>query len=157
MSMTVSNQAALSYGAYALKNSKEYEDYAVDSGEVSKECYNISSISNAVEAMNNALDASGPYTMGKVDSFVRSQLLISQTGIYENLSEKLASYDVDGLLSNDSDLSGMYSLSSASSLISKDAISSILESNGYTASATSSYSSYLEDENEASSLLDVTV
>lgn len=157
MSMTVGNQAALSYSTYSFTNSDAYETYAVDSSEVSEEYYNISSVSNAVEAMNDAIDSSSPYSVGKVDSYVKNQLSLSQLGIYEDLSDTIDSYDVASLLNGDTDLSEMYDLANSSNQISEDYISSLLESSGYVSSAVSSYSSYLEEDSSTTSLLDVTV
>ena len=158
MGLTVSAQASNAYAAYALKNSETYENYAVDTSEVSENYFNISSVSDAVDAMNSVLDStSSLYSVGRVDSFVRSQYQFSQLGIYENLRERVSSYDVSGVLSSDTDLSDMYKLANTSNQVSSDYISSLLESSGYTESNSSSYSSYLEEESGTSGLLDVTV
>ena len=158
MGLTISAQASNAYAAYALKNSETYENYAVDTSEISEEYFNISSVSDAVDAMNSVLDStSSLYSVGRVDSFVRSQYQFSQLGIYENLRERINSYDVSGVLTSDTDLSDVYELANTSNQVSSDYINSLLESSGYTESTSSSYSSYLEEEAGTSGLLDITV
>lgn len=131
MGLTVSAQASNAYTAYALKNSDTYENYAIDMNDVSEEYFNISSVSDAVDAMNSVLDsAASLYSVGKVDSFVRSQYQFSQLGIYENLKDKIGSYDVTGVLSNDTDLSDVYELANTSNQVSSDYIRSLLEESG---------------------------
>ena len=157
MSMTISNQAALSYGTYNLKKSEAYETYAVDSSEISEEYYNVSSVTDALDAMQEANDSASLYSVGRIDSFVKTQYDFSQISIYEKLKDTVGSYDVAGVMSNDTDLSDMYELANSSSQISEDYVNSLLESSSYVQSAASSYSSYLEEDTATSTLLDVTV
>jgi hypothetical protein len=157
MSMTVSNLAAYNYSAYSFENSDTYSTYAVDSSEVSEEYYNISSVPDAISELEEATDSTNLYSIGRVDSFVKSQYDFSQLGIYDSLKETLDSYDVASVLTNDTDLSEMYALANTANQVSESYLTSLLESSGYTQSAVSSYSSYLEDESSTSGLLDVTV
>ncbi len=154
MSMTVFNQAAISYSNYSLLNSSTYQTYSVDASELSKERYNVSGIRTTFSAMTEATDSANLYSIGKIDSFVKSKFDFSQIGTYEDLNDTINSYGVSSLLNNDSDLSELYSFARITSQLSADYMSSLLESNGYVSSAVSNYTSYLEDAS-SNSVLDV--
>lgn len=165
MGLTVSNQAVNTYTQYVLQNSDTYKNNSVDESEISSEAYGISNLTNAIDAMENAFSVD-LNSVGNVDSYVNTLYEVSQTDVYDLLSDNSDSSALDLLSGDDDDsLSDIYSLiapdteasaafleSVAANATAEDDSSSDAESS----SDTTSYNTYLSGT-QTSSLLDVSV
>lgn len=87
MSLTVTNQAADLYNQYKLQNSETYKNNAVDASAISKENYNVSNITNAMDALVST-DKVDLNSVGNIGSYASSQYEVSQLANYDTLSAK---------------------------------------------------------------------
>ena len=141
MSLSVTNQAALSYLKYDYLKSDSYTENAIDESAVSESDYNISSLTNALDALSNSnsLDFSG---VGNLTSYTKDFYKLSQLGSYDTLTDS-TNANVSGLLTNTSDLSKIASLSSENSLMSEAYIKYTAEAET-SSSSIDNYTSYLK-------------
>jgi hypothetical protein len=141
MSLSVTNQAALSYLKYDYLKSDSYTENAIDESAVSESDYNISSLTNALDTLNNSdsLDFSG---VGNLTSYTKDLYKLSQLGSYDTLTDS-TNANVSGLLTNTSDISDLAALSTSKSLLSTDYIKYTAEAES-SSSSLDDYSSYLK-------------
>lgn len=156
MGLTVSSMASDYYSLYALQNSDSYEKNKVDESEVSANIYNISSLTNALDDLNNA-GTMDYCTIGNVSSYAKNSMKLSQSSVYKELSDS-ADTGISSLLTNSTDTSSIYSNLSTLSTLTSDYLESISETvdTTQTSSYISSYESYLQN-NSAGSILNIKV
>jgi len=142
MSLTVYTQSTFYYNSYALINSETYQENAVDSTKISENSYNISNMTNALEALNTG-DTVNFNFLGNIKSYAKNLYIMSQLNFFDNLNS--SNTKISNILSNDMDLSGMYSMMGSKNLISKQYYDYILENTETetTKDISSSYSDYL--------------
>jgi hypothetical protein len=140
MGISVSAQAQNMYNAYALANSDTYKDNEIDSSTVSKEKYNVSNLTNALDTLDKA-DSVSFESIGNVDSYSENVYKMSQLDEYDKLSDT-ASSNITDLISGSADLNDIYKLIGDNNSLSTDEIQSLLKSDS---SASSKYSTYLTD------------
>jgi len=148
MSITVNNLSSFYYNTYALSNSDTYKENAVDSSDVAKESYNVANLTNAFDALANS-DTVDFNMIGNVDSYAKNIYTISQLDVYDTLTSATS---VSDILSNNSDLSGLYEFLGANDLVSKDYYEAVLDEDAGTDTTTESqsYSDYLDDNTSGS-------
>ena len=141
MSLSVTNQAALSYLKYDYIKSDSYTENAIDESAVSESDYNISSLTNALDALNNgtSVNISG---LGNLNNYTRDLYKLSQLGSYDTLTDS-TNANVGGLLTNTSKMSDITALSVSKSLLSADYIKYTAEAEA-SSSSIDNYSSYLK-------------
>ena len=151
MGMTVSGDAAYYINSYNLSKSEAAADYSVDSSTVSKSCFNVSDITNAIEALGNT-DSISIGLIGKVTDYANNTYSLSQLSSYSTLKKAAASIsDVSNIITNNTDLSGIYD----NLYINVESATEYIESlTDTTASDTqaSAYSSYLNETIAESSI-----
>ncbi len=140
MSITVTNQAQNMYNAYALTNSDTYKENEIDSSVVSKEKYNISNLTNALDAMDKA-DSVSFESIGNIDSYAKNTYKLSQLDSYEKLSDT-SSDNITDLLSGKAGSNDIYKLIEDRNTLTTDEIESLIGTDG---STSSQYSKYLSD------------
>lgn len=109
MGLTVTDQALSQYDLYQFSNSDAYSENAVDSSEISAKYYGVSNLTNAVEALSST-DSSNFSGISNVTEYSQEAIQKSQLSDYETINEALSGSNVNSLLSNDTDLTGLYHL-----------------------------------------------
>lgn len=150
MAISVGSMANYTYSMYELQNSDTYSKYAVDQNDVSEEFYNVSDVSTLLETLGNT-DSADFSSLTNANSYAKSQLTLSQLSCYDTLNTVLSDTGMNNVLSNHTDLNGLYRHLGTSG-ITKAAISSLLDA--YASAAKDSYKSYADSNSSASSLLD---
>lgn len=150
MSLTVTSQAAAYYNMYTFENSDTYTENAVDETTVSEDSYNISSLSNAIDAFNKS-DSTNIGFIDNVTSYAKNVYETSQLSVYDTLT---ADNSVSDILSNNTDLSNLYELSGTYSMSSATYLASLSVASSTETDTSSSISSYLDDSS-SESVLDV--
>lgn len=144
MSLTIYTQANFYYNSYALTNSKTYQENAVDSTKISQDSYHIADMTSALEALDTG-DSVDYDFLGNVNSYAKNLYVMSQLNFFDDVSSSAAK--ISDILSNDRDLSGMYSMMGSSDLISEQYYDYILDNTDSDVEASSdtasSYSDYL--------------
>jgi hypothetical protein len=154
MGMTISDQASYEYGLYQYENSSAAKNNTVDSSAVAKKYYNISSISNAVDAMSGASSKNG-YSLGSVNTYAVGLIQESQLSDYSTIKDNLKSSVQTALLSGSTDLSSLYSMLGFNAASTKDYLSILnsgTSSGSSSASAVDNYKKYLSSSTETSIL-----
>ena len=153
MGMTISDQASYEYNLYKYQNSSAAKSSTVDSSAVSKKYYNISNISNAIDALNGISSQNG-YSIGNLNTYAVGLIQGSQLSDYSTIKGNLKSSVQTELLSGSTDLSSLYSTLGFNASSTKDYLS-ILNSgtfSGSSASAVDNYKKYLSSSTETSLL-----
>ncbi len=147
MGISVSNLALSYYNKYAFTNSDTYRNNAVDPSEVSQSCYQVSNITGAFSAleMTNSVDLS---VIGNLESDAKSLYQMSQLD-FSNF-HSLCNTDMTGILNNDTDLSGLYTLLARKNLFSNAYLNRLFSDNTSESSAVKSYESYLNSASGSS-------
>lgn len=140
MSISVTAQAQNMYNAYALTNSDSYKENEIDSSAVSKEKYNVSNITNALDALEKA-DSVSFESIGNIDSYAKNTYQLSQLDSYSKLSDTSGTSVVD-LLSGKTDSNDIYKLIASSNTLTSDELESLMKSDD---SLSSQYSTYLAE------------
>lgn len=154
MGMTVSNQASYLYSLYQYENSPSAQSSSVDPSEVSKQQYNISNLSNAVDALNSVTSRNG-YSIGSVSACAADLIQQSQLSDYSTIKDTLKSSVQTGILSGSTDLSALYSTLGFNPESTRDylkILSSGDTSSGSSGNAVNDYRSYLSSSTETSLL-----
>jgi hypothetical protein len=138
MGLSVSDSASLYYNMYSFQNSDTYKNNTVDPSSVSKDKYNISNLSNALDALSKE-DTSNFSSITNVNNYAKSIYNVSQLTNYNTISSTSKYSD---LLSNNTDLSSLYETLGSINILNSGDMESLW--NTYAANATSqTYSSYL--------------
>lgn len=124
MSLTVYTQSTFYYNSYVLTGSERYRSNAVDSTKISEDSYNISDMTNALEALDTG-DTVDFNFLGNISSYAKNLYSISQWNFFDGLSS--SNTKVGDILANDTDLSGIYSMMGSNNLISKQYYTYILD------------------------------
>ena len=153
MGMTISDQASYEYGLYQYENSSAAKSSTVDSSAVSKKYYNISSISNAMDALSGVSSQNG-YSLGSVNTYAVGLIQGSQLSDYSIIKDNLKSSVQTELFSGSTDLSSLYSTLGFNAASTKDYLSILNSgtSSGSSASAVDNYKKYLSSSTETSLL-----
>ena len=153
MSITVGSMSALSYDTYMFKNSSAYEENAAGESEVSKEYFNIYSISSAAEASGAASSADFG-SISSVASCAASAIGVSQLSIYDTLTADSTDSGIASLLTNDADISELYD-----SLTALNRLSVYLQfsdADPESESTPENYGAYLDETESEGTVFDVT-
>lgn len=151
MSLTVFDEARNYYNMYSFQNSDAYQNYAANSPSVTQNNYNVSNLTDALNAVNNA-DTADFSSILNVDSFAKNSYEISQLSDYGAFCN--SSTNLTSMLSNTSDMNEILSsVSSVNTGLVKAAIESYLSTSGSTAQA---YNDSLSADG-SNSLLDMLV
>lgn len=86
MSMTVGDLASYAYGKFAFTGSSAYKQAASAVEGLSKTDFNVSSLSDAVDAMQGTLSGGSAYGITNLDGYVRDSFTRSQLTEYNALS-----------------------------------------------------------------------
>ena len=141
MGLTVSSSASQYYKLYSLSNTATYKANTVDSSSVSKENYNVSSLSNALDSLNKT-DTASFSSITNVNSFAKNSYNVSQLSNYKTLSNSTSLTNANNLLSNKANYSGIYEAINSTTSLNYDSLESMW--NTYAAKSTSlSFSGYL--------------
>lgn len=140
MSITVSAQAQNMYNAYALSNSDAYKENEIDSSTVSKEKYNVSNLTNALDALEKT-DSVGFASVGNVDTYSKNVFFKSQLDNYDKLSDTDTT-SISDLISGKTDVNDIYKLLADQNTLSSDKIKSLMDADTSTGAK---YSAYLND------------
>lgn len=163
MSLTLGNYAASYYNTYSFKNSSTYTQNKVDSSEISKDTYNVSNLTNALDAVDNGtLNSFASVT--NVGIYSQNVFKVSQLSEYNDVKDKISDNDgLINLLSGSTDLSSMYNLLGSQSKINAENTKKIIQQAEEKPDTTdtdsnetnvNSYSGYL-NRSSSGSLLDV--
>ena len=142
MSLTVTSMANNYVNTYNFKNSETYKGNAVDETELSKSKYNISSVTNAVDTLSK-INSVSLSSIGNITNYVNDAYKLSQSSCYNDLSNQSSS--ISDILSNNTDMSKLYGLSSTYSMSSSELNASLKLSALESSNSSSSYSGYLKE------------
>lgn len=154
MGMTVSNQASYLYSLYQYESSTAAQSSSVDLSAVSKQQYNISSLSNAVDALNGVSSQNG-YSIGSASSAAAGLIQESQLSGYATIKDNLKSSVQTEIFSGNADLSSLYSTLGFNPVSTRDylkILSGGYASSGSSGNAVNDYKSYLSSSTETSLL-----
>lgn len=154
MGMTVSGQASNLYSLYQYENSAAAQGSQADPSAVSKQNYNISSLSHAVDALNGVPSQNG-YSIGSVSSAAANLIQESQLSDYSTIKDNLNSSAQTEILSGGTDLSALYSTLGFNPVSTENylkILSSGDTSSGSSGNAVNDYRSYLSSSTETSLL-----
>jgi hypothetical protein len=107
MGLTVSQSASIAYNISSLESSDSYKKYAVDSSSVTKEDYNVSNLASALDALGKT-DTADFSSISNIDGYAKSVYSISQLSEYEAIRSDTTVSNAEDLLTNSTDLSGLY-------------------------------------------------
>jgi hypothetical protein len=140
MSLTISNQAQYLYNNYTYSNSGNYKKNEVDSSTVSKEKYDVSNLTNALDAMDKT-DSANLNAIGDINTYVQNAYNLSQLDSNETLSDSSSS-DITRLISGSAGSDDIYSLIEYGNTLEADQVKSLV---GGSTSKVSAYSTYLSE------------
>lgn len=127
------------YNIYSLSKSDTYAKNKVDSSAVSKEDYDVSDLSSALEAMDDAADTDFS-SIGDISGYTENALKISQSSIFSKVDN--GSSIVNDILSGSTNDSSMYGVLTKENENLTSSISGVISAYG---NSVSSYSNYLSD------------
>lgn len=160
MDLTIGNYSSSYFKTYSFNSSDKSKENAVDASKISKERYNVSNLTNALDSLNNNLSSFQVVT--SVDLFSKNLYKMSQLYSYDKLAKKLENKNnTKFFLSGSTDLSEMYEMLGSASEMNVEYIESLIEKaksqstdTKSSKSIASNYSDYLS-ENETGSIIDI--
>lgn len=138
--MTISAQAANYFNSFIMENSSgassAVPDISVDEAVVREDKYNITSLSNALDASNKAASIN-IYSISNVSNYAKNCIKVSQLSDYDSIGKSPDNRIIE-LLSNRTDLSDLYD-----SMSTLDYINTLTQSSFAKTSVSSVFNSYL--------------
>lgn len=155
MLLSIGNYVANYYKTYSFNSSDKNAKNAVDATKISKEKFNISNLTNALDSMGNSISDDFP-VVTSVDLYSKNIYKMSQISPYDDLSKNLYNRrnNLSGFFSGSADFTGMYNVLGLSSQNNSDLIKSIFKKSDTDNRVLSRYKDYLS-ENETGSIFDI--